>query len=129
MVASNPHEIANVNSLPPSSVLTYASPGINTAYECSIIKDAQYKLSLAMKILIREGSITKNFAALRPIISECSKKYRDYLMFCFDNAHPNTLFNGYINLMVARSIEHGHDLVDVLKIACINSVIHYKIPV
>ncbi|AHH13104.1 Putative adenine deaminase (plasmid) [Borrelia hermsii YBT] len=61
-----------------------------------------------MKILIREGSITKNFVTLRPIISECSGKYRDYLMFCFDNAHPNILFNRHINLMIASAIEHSH---------------------
>ncbi|ANF34589.1 adenine deaminase (plasmid) [Borrelia turicatae] len=113
----------------PESVLKYASAGISTDHECSTIEDARYKLSLGMKILIREGSAAKNFEALHPLISECSGKYRDHLMFCCDDAHPDILLNGHINLMVSRAIEYGHDFFDVLKIACINPVIHYKIPV
>ncbi|ASJ27636.1 adenine deaminase [Borrelia turicatae] len=115
--------------LSPESVLKYASAGISTDHECSTIEDARYKLSLGMKILIREGSAAKNFEALHPLISECSGKYRDHLMFCCDDAHPDILLNGHINLMVSRAIEYGHDFFDVLKIACINPVIHYKIPV
>ncbi|BDU63481.1 adenine deaminase (plasmid) [Candidatus Borrelia fainii] len=111
------------------SVLKYASAGISTDHECSTIKDARYKLSLGMKILIREGSAAKNFEALHPLISECSGKYLDHLMFCCDDAHPDILLNGHINLMVARAIEYGHDFFDVLKIGCINPVMHYKIPV
>ncbi|WP_330730447.1 adenine deaminase [Borrelia turicatae] len=115
--------------LSPESVLKYASAGISTDHECSTIEDARYKLSLGMKILIREGSAAKNFEALHPLISECSGKYRNHLMFCCDDAHPDILLNGHINLMVSRAIEYGHDFFDVLKIACINPVIHYKIPV
>ncbi|APR65401.1 adenine deaminase (plasmid) [Borrelia anserina Es] len=110
-------------------VLKYVSSGISTDHECSTIDDARYKLSLNMKILIREGSAAKNFEALHPLISEYSGKYRDHLMFCFDDAHPDILLNGHINSMVAQAIKHGHNLFDVLKIACINPVIHYKIPV
>ncbi|WP_418905937.1 adenine deaminase [Borreliella carolinensis] len=115
--------------LSPNLTLKYASSGISTDHECLTIEDARYKLSLGMKIIIREGSAAKNFESLHPLISECSKKYCDSLMFCFDDAHPNDILNGHINLIVARAIEHGHDFFDVLKIACINPVLHYKIPV
>ncbi|MDO7256933.1 adenine deaminase [Borreliella burgdorferi] len=113
----------------PNLTLKYASLGINTDHECLTIEDARYKLSLGMKIIIREGSAAKNFESLHPLISECSKKYCDSLMFCFDDSHPNDILNGHINLIVARAIEHGHGFFDVLKIACINPVLHYKIPV
>ncbi len=115
--------------LSPNLTLKYTSSGISTDHECLTIEDARYKLSLGMKILIREGSAAKNFESLHPLISECSKKYCDSLMFCFDDAHPNDILNGHINLIVARAIKHGHDFFDVLKIACINPVLHYKIPV
>ncbi|WP_417903360.1 adenine deaminase [Borreliella burgdorferi] len=115
--------------LSPNLTLKHASSGISTDHECLTIEDARYKLSLGMKILIREGSAAKNFESLHPLISECSKKYCDSLMFCFDDAHPNDILNGHINLIVARAIKHGHDFFDVLKIACINPVLHYKIPV
>ncbi|WP_215540809.1 adenine deaminase [Borreliella bavariensis] len=115
--------------LSPYLTLKYASSGISTDHECSTIEDARYKLSLGMKIIIREGSAAKNFESLHPLISECSKEYCDSLMFCFDDAHPNDILNGHINSIVARAIEYGHDFFDVLKIACINPVLHYKIPV
>lgn len=115
--------------LSPYLTLKYASSGISTDHECSTIEDARYKLSLGMKIIIREGSAAKNFESLHPLISECSKEYCDSLMFCFDYAHPNDILHGHINSIVARGIEYGHNFFDVLKIACINPVLHYKIPV
>ncbi len=59
--------------LSPNLTLKYASSGISTDHECLTIEDARYKLSLGMKILIREGSAAKNFESLHPLISECSK--------------------------------------------------------
>lgn len=115
--------------LSPYLTLKYVSSGISTDHECSTIEDARYKLSLGMKIIIREGSAAKNFESLHPLISECSKEYCDSLMFCFDDAHPNDILHGHINSIVARAIEYGHNFFDVLKIACINPVLHYKIPV
>lgn len=115
--------------LSPYLTLKYVSSGISTDHECSTIEDARYKLSLGMKIIIREGSAAKNFESLNPLISECSKEYCDSLMFCFDDAHPNDILHGHINSIVARAIEYGHNFFDVLKIACINPVLHYKIPV
>nr|WP_324280973.1 amidohydrolase family protein [Borreliella garinii] len=106
--------------LSPYLTLKYASSGISTDHECSTIEDARYKLSLGMKIIIREGSAAKNFESLHPLISECSKEYCDSLMFCFDDAHPNDILHGHINSIVARGIEYGHNFFDVLKIACIN---------
>nr|WKC77489.1 adenine deaminase [Borreliella valaisiana] len=115
--------------LSPHSILKYVSSGISTDHECSTIEDARYKLSLGMKIIIREGSAAKNFESLHPLISECFGKYCNSLMFCFDDAHPNDILHGHINTIVARAIKYGHDFFDVLKIACINPVLHYKIPV
>ncbi|QFP42408.1 adenine deaminase (plasmid) [Borrelia miyamotoi] len=115
--------------LSPDSILKYASAGISTDHECSTIEDARYKLSLGMKILIREGSAAKNFEALHPLISESSGIYCDNLMFCSDDTHPDILLKGHINILVSRAIEYGHNFFDVLKIACINPVMHYKIPV
>ncbi|WP_024653034.1 adenine deaminase [Borrelia persica] len=116
-------------NLTQTETLNYTSAGISTDHECSTIEDARYKLSLGMKILIREGSAAKNFNTLHPLISEESGKYKDHLMFCLDDAHPDILINGHINSIVARAIKQGHDFFDVLKIACINPVMHYKIPV
>src|SRR5690606_24131563 len=72
-----------------------------------------------------EGSAAKNFEALVDLIDVHS----DNLMFCSDDKHPDNLAVGHINELVARAVSKGKDLFDVLKIACINPITHYRLEV
>lgn len=103
----------------------YAEAGISTDHECSTLEEAKEKLAHGMKILIREGSAARNFENLASLISD----YKDQLMFCTDDCHPDYLMRGHINKLVSRAVKLGYDLFDVLQIACINPVKHYKLPV
>ena len=103
----------------------YASAGITTDHECSTLGEAEEKIRLGMKILIREGSAAKNYEALIPLIT----KYPDKLMFCSDDKHPNELVEGHINLLVRRSIQKGYDLITTLKVATVNAINHYHLDV
>ncbi|MFN2394694.1 MAG: adenine deaminase C-terminal domain-containing protein, partial [Bacteroidales bacterium] len=102
----------------------YAKAGIATDHECNTIEEARNKIELGMKVLIREGSAARNFETLIPLISE----HADMLMFCTDDCHPDYLMKGHINKVVHRAIKKGHDLFDVLKVACVNPVQHYNLP-
>ena len=99
----------------------YIAAGISTDHECFTYDEAKEKLSLGMKILIREGSAAKNFEALIPLIDE----FPDMIMFCSDDKHPNDLLVGHINLLVKRAIDKGYNIWNILKAACINPVKHY----
>jgi adenine deaminase len=103
----------------------YIAAGISTDHECFTKEEALDKLACGMKILIREGSAAKNFSALVDLIPE----HTDRMMFCSDDKHPDDLLEGHINQLVSRAIAKGHDLYDVLKIACINAVEHYGLSV
>ena len=103
----------------------YISAGITTDHECFRKDEALEKLSLGMKILIREGSAVKNFDDLIPIADE---HYRN-CMFCSDDKHPDELLNGHINDLVRRAIHMGLDKMKVLRMACINPVTHYGLDV
>lgn len=104
----------------------YISSGISTDHECTNIKEALEKIRSGMKILIREGSAAKNYESLKGLISDFS----DHLMFCTDDSHPGDLiFLGHIDKIVKRAIADGYDLFDVLKIACLNPIFHYKLDV
>jgi adenine deaminase len=50
-------------------------------------------------------------------------------MFCSDDKHPDELELHHINELVKRSLKLGYDLYDVLRAACVNPVLHYKLPV
>ena len=103
----------------------YIAKGITTDHECCTLDEAKNKLSLGMKIIIREGSAAKNFNALHPLIGTNP----EMLMFCSDDKHPDDLIEGHINLLVKKSISIGYNIFDVLTIACINPILHYNLPV
>ena len=81
----------------------YVGAGITTDHECFSMAGALEKISLGMKILIREGSAAKNFDALIPLMATHPHK----LMFCSDDKHPDELDDGHIDVLVRRAIELG----------------------
>lgn len=103
----------------------YAAAGITTDHECFTKEEALEKLAYGMKILIREGSAAKNFEALWELIDE----FPESVMLCSDDKHPNDLVDGHINHLVARAVAKGCHLMNVLRAACINPVVHYKMDV
>ncbi|MFK8115249.1 MAG: adenine deaminase [Rubripirellula sp.] len=108
-----------------ADVEKYIQAGISTDHECVRYDEGLEKLRLGMKILIREGSAAKNFAALIKLLSD----HADQMMFCSDDKHPDDLIEGHINQLVSRAIGEGCELFDVLRAACINPVEHYGLPV
>ncbi|MBA4317231.1 MAG: adenine deaminase [Flavobacterium sp.] len=106
-------------------VKKYISAGISTDHECFTFEEAEEKLSLGMKVLIREGSAAKNFEALIDLLPE---NYEN-MMFCSDDKHPDDLIVGHINLLCARAVAKGIDVFKVLLAACVNPVNHYKMNV
>jgi adenine deaminase len=103
----------------------YIEAGITTDHECFTKDEALHKLMHGMKILIREGSAARNFEALHELISE----YPHMTMLCSDDKHPDELITGHLNVIVKRALAKGHNLFDVLRVACINPVKHYNLPV
>lgn len=103
----------------------YIEAGISTDHECFTIEEALDKLSYGMKIIIREGSAAKNFEALAELIDD----HPNSVMFCSDDKHPDSLVEGHINQLCARAVTKGLDLFNILKVACINPIQHYKLNV
>jgi adenine deaminase len=96
-----------------------------TDHECFTVEEALDKLQYGMKILIREGSAAKNFEALIDLLHD----YPDMIMFCSDDKHPDSLVLGHINQLCARAVAKAIDIFKVLKAACVNPVLHYKLDV
>ncbi len=103
----------------------YIARGISTDHECFTIEEAREKLALGMKIIIREGSAAKNFEALIPLIDE----HPEMIMFCSDDKHPDSLVAGHINSLCSRAVNLGYNHFNVIRAACLNPVLHYKLDV
>lgn len=101
----------------------YISSGISTDHECLTRDEAEEKLGLGMILNIREGSAVSNFEELIPLLEEHYKRF----MFCSDDKHPDDLINGHINSMVKRAVNYGIDVIKVLRVACVNPVLHYSL--
>ena len=102
----------------------YIQAGISTDHECFTIEEAVDKLSFGMRILIREGSAAKNFEALYELLDD----HPHMMMLCSDDKYPDSLLEGHINALCARAVAKGIDVFNVLRAACINPVLHYKLP-
>lgn len=103
----------------------YIAAGITTDHECFTREEALDKLQNGMKIIIREGSAAKNFEALISLLND----YPNQMMFCSDDKHPDSLVRGHINQLCSRAIAKRINLFKVLRAACINPVLHYKMNV
>jgi len=107
------------------AVQQYIDAGISTDHECFTAEEALDKLRRGMKILIREGSAAKNFEALIDLLND----WPEMMMFCSDDKHPDSLVENHINQLCARAVEKGIDIFHILRAACINPILHYKLDV
>ncbi|RXR19428.1 adenine deaminase [Flavobacterium amnicola] len=103
----------------------YIAAGITTDHECFTYEEAKEKLSLGMKVIIREGSAAKNFDALVDLLPDNFEN----MMFCSDDKHPDDLIVSHINALCTRAVAKGMDLFKVLQVACVNPVHHYNMNV
>jgi adenine deaminase len=103
----------------------YVSAGISTDHECFTYDEAIDKIAFGCKIAIREGSAARNFDALESLIDE----HPAFVMLCSDDKHPDEFLLGHINRLCARAIQSGRDLMNVLRVACLNPIEHYQLDV
>lgn len=99
----------------------YISEGITTDHECDNIEEAREKISLGMKILMREGSAARNLDALKDLL----RTNPDMIMLCSDDIHPEMLLNGHINKLIALLANDGFNIYDIIRCATVNPVLHY----
>ena len=101
----------------------YIDAGITTDHECSTLDEAKEKISLGMKILIREGSAARNLDSLK----ELYNLFPGLIMLCSDDLHPEMLIERHINKLIGKLITEGFDLFDVIRSATVNPVMHYDL--
>jgi len=104
---------------------SYAGTGIATDHECFTLAEAEEKIGLGMKILVREGSAARNFEALWPLID----KYPESVMLCTDDFHPDNLAEGHIDRLIRTGLDKGLDFFNLYRAASMNPVKHYGLDI
>ncbi len=98
----------------------YVAQGISTDHECTTLKEAQEKQELGMKIMIREGTASKNMKDLLGL------DY-DNCFLVSDDLHPEDIVKGHVDALLRKAVSHGIDPVKAVKMATINPAEHYKL--
>jgi len=83
----------------------YLAAGILTDHECTSAEEAREKLSKGMRILIREGSVSKDLHALAPILNE---RTAPFCGFCTDDRNPlDVAEEGHLDFLIRTAITLG----------------------
>ena len=83
----------------------YLAAGIRTDHECTQLEEAREKLAKGMFVLMREGSIAKNVAALAPLLTDLTWPR---IAFCTDDRNPLEIVEeGHIDAAMRKAIAAG----------------------
>jgi adenine deaminase len=83
----------------------YIAAGISTEHEATSAEEAREKLRKGMRVLIREGSVSKDLEALQPVLTETTAPY---MCLCTDDRNPLDIDEeGHLDHMIRRLIEMG----------------------
>ncbi|WIV49612.1 adenine deaminase [Marivivens sp. LCG002] len=83
----------------------YISAGIRTEHEATTAEEAREKLRKGMRVLIREGSVSKDLIALQPVLTDVTSAY---MCLCTDDRNPLDIGeHGHLDYMIRTLIARG----------------------
>lgn len=97
----------------------YIAAGIRTEHEATSAEEALEKLRKGMRVLIREGSVSKDLHALVPLLVE---RYAPYLCLCTDDRNPLDIAeHGHLDHMIRTAIALGAEPLAVYRAASLSA--------
>ncbi|TKW65673.1 MAG: adenine deaminase [Paracoccus denitrificans] len=97
----------------------YVAAGIRTEHEATSAAEAIEKLQKGMRILIREGSVSKDLDALAPVLTPLTAPY---MCLCTDDRNPLDIAEeGHLDGMIRRLISHGCDPLSVYRVSSLSA--------
>ena len=83
----------------------YIAAGIRTEHEATTYEEGLEKLRKGMRVLIREGSVSKDLHALAPLLTE---RHSPYLCLCTDDRNPLDIAeHGHLDYLIRTAIALG----------------------
>lgn len=104
----------------------YAGAGIRSDHECTTLEEAQNKLRVGMRIMIRQGSAAKNLETLLPVVNDHNSRN---CFFVTDDLDPRDIGeHGHINNLIRMAIARGLNPVRAIQMATLNTASYFRIP-
>ncbi len=96
----------------------YLAAGVRTDHETTTAGEAREKLSKGMRVFIREGSVSKDLAALAEVLDE---RTSPFMAFCTDDRNPLDIAEqGHIDHMIRAAIALGRPPLAVYRAASLS---------
>jgi adenine deaminase len=97
----------------------YIAAGIRTEHEATTAAEGLEKLRKGMRVLIREGSVSKDLHALVPLLTE---RHSPYLCFCTDDRNPLDIAeHGHLDYVIRTAIALGAPPLAVYRAASLSA--------
>jgi adenine deaminase len=97
----------------------YVAAGIRTEHEATTAAEAREKLAKGMRVLIREGSVSKDLAALQPVLTE---RTAPYMALCTDDRNPLDIAEqGHLDHMIRTLIARGTPVLAAYRAASLSA--------
>ncbi len=103
----------------------YVLAGIGSDHESVDAAEAIEKLRRGMRLMIREGSVTRNLRALLPVVTAANARR---CLLVTDDRHPSDLLReGHLNYLVRLAVEGGLDAVTAIQMATLNAAEYFRL--
>ena len=97
----------------------YIAAGIMTEHEATTAEEGLEKLRKGMRVLVREGSVSKDLHALAPLLTE---RFAPYLCFCTDDRNPLDIGeHGHLDYIIRTAIELGATPLTAYRMASLSA--------
>ena len=97
----------------------YIAAGIRTEHEATSAEEAREKLQKGLRVLIREGSVSKDLDALLPLLNERTSAY---MCFCTDDRNPLDIGeHGHLDYLIRTAIARGTSPVAAYRAASLSA--------
>lgn len=97
----------------------YIAVGIRTEHEATTYAEGLEKLRKGMRVLIREGSVSKDLHALVGLLTE---RHAPYLCFCTDDRNPLDIGeHGHLDYLIRSAISLGAPPLAVYRAATLSA--------
>lgn len=101
----------------------YLAAGVRNDHETSGIGEGREKLAKGMHLLLREGSVARDVAALAPLVTLGASPY---LSFCTDDRSPlEVAEHGHIDHAIRHAIAHGAERLAAYRAATWSAARHF----
>ncbi|WP_294611096.1 adenine deaminase [uncultured Roseovarius sp.] len=96
----------------------YCAAGIRTEHEATTAEEAREKLQKGMRVLIREGSVSKDLIALQPVLTNITAPY---MCLCTDDRNPLDIAEeGHLDHMIRTLIARGTPVLAAYRAASLS---------